>query len=151
MRDDAGTSGDDMERLLQAVEDRAEQLGGSHAELAREWQRRVTDQQREAEESFAKIIQAIRELLSSPMPADSEGHRDTLSINWEQSQSPAGVTSEAHDQKPILRELIDRPDGLTQLQSLQILAAVIRAFSQESGRPETEILEELAANLRQAH
>jgi hypothetical protein len=149
MHDDAGTSGDDLERLLQAVQDKAEALGGDQAGLAREWRGRVTDQQRAAEESRTKIIQAVRELLSSfPMPTDSEGRPDTLSISWEQARTHAAATSESGGQRtrPVLSDLTDGPNGLTQLQSLQMLAAVIRAFSQESGRPEAEILQKLEAS-----
>jgi hypothetical protein len=154
MHGDAGTSGDDLERLLQAIQDRAEAHAGDQAELAREWRRRVTDQQNAGEESWTKIIQAVRELLSSaPTPDESESQQHTLSIIWEQAQSRAVATPESGDQRtrPVLWDLIDEPNGLTQLQSLSMLAGVVRALSQETGRPEAVILEELtAAQRRQA-
>jgi HEAT repeat protein len=151
MHGDAGTSGDDLDGLVHAIQDRAESLGGDQAELAREWRRRVTDQQNAGEESWTKIIQAVRELLSFiPMPAVNESPLATISINWEQAQSSAVAASESGDQRtrPVLRELTDGPNGLTQLQSLLMVAGLVRALSQESGRQEEEIIEELAANLQ---
>jgi hypothetical protein len=151
MHGDAGASGDDLENLLQAIEDRAEALGGDQAELAQEWRRRVGDQQNAAERSVTKIIQAVRELLSSvPVPTEGASLRRTLSINWEQAQSRAAALTESGDQRtrPVLVELTDGPNGLTQLQSLQMVAALVRALSKESGRPEAEILEELTADPR---
>jgi hypothetical protein len=73
-----------------------------------------------------------------------------LSIDWEQALPRGVVASESGDQRtrPVLLELTDGPNGLMQLQSLLMVAGLVRAFSQESGRQEEEILEELAANLQ---
>jgi hypothetical protein len=151
MRGDAGTSGDDLESLLQAIQDRAETDGADQAELVRDWRRRVTDQQNASEESWAKIIQAVAELLSSvPLPAERRSLQDSLSVNWEQAQSLAAAISESGNQRarPVLWDLTDGPNGLAQLQSLSMLAGIVRAFSQVSGRPEAEILEELRVSQR---
>jgi hypothetical protein len=150
MRGDAGTSGDDLERLLQAIQDRAETDGADQAELVRDWRRRVTDQQSASEESWAKVIQAVAELLSSvPLPAERQSLQDSLSVNWEQAQSLAAASESASQRaRPVLWDLTDGPNGLAQLQSLSMLAGIVRAFSQVSGRPEAEILEELRASQR---
>jgi hypothetical protein len=149
MDDDAGTSGDDdLEGLFQAVQDRAESLGGDQAELAREWRTQVADQQRAAEESWAKIIQAVRELLArSAMPRRARA-TGTPPASARTRPGQARTTPESGHQRTagVLSDLTDSPNGLTQLQSLLMLAAVIRAFSQESGHPEAEILAELAAD-----
>jgi hypothetical protein len=152
MTGDAGTSGEDLDGLLQAIQDRAETLGGDQAELAREWRRRVTDEQDAAGESWTKIIQGVRELLSSvPMPTGNAGLQATIGITWEQADALAAATPESGDQRtqPVLRDLIDGPTGLTQLQSLAMVAGLVRALSNESGRSENQILEELAASERQ--
>jgi len=134
MRDDAETSGDDLERLLQAIAERAESQGGDVAELSREWRAGVFDQLRLTEESRTKVIQAVRELLSEfPMGRENPGQEDTSGPSDERTQ-------------PVTTDLIQNPNGLAQYQSLAMLAALIRWFSRESGRTEAELLDELAAS-----
>jgi hypothetical protein len=135
MRDGAETSGDDVERLLQALDERAETYGGVVAELSRDWRARVSDQLRVTEESGTKIIQAVRELLSAFPLRENPGQDDTTGPGDQRTQ-------------PITTDLIQNPTGLAQYQSLAMLAALIRWFSRESGRTEAELLEELAANYR---
>jgi len=134
MRDDAEASGDDLERLLQAIAERAESQGGDVAELSREWRAGVFDQLRLTEESRTKVIQAVRELLSEfPMGRENPGQEDTSGPGDERTQ-------------PVTTDLIQNPNGLAQYQSLAMLAALIRWFSRESGRTEAELLDELAAS-----
>jgi hypothetical protein len=77
---------------------------------------------------LAKIIQAVREVLSSfPMPTRSEGPQDTLSITWEQAQSRAAATPESGGQRtrPVLWDLTDGRNGLTLFHDLGALMAII--------------------------
>lgn len=81
-----------------------------------------------------KIVEAVREFLHA-IPVGGED------LDKEQIITPAGPTAAF-----ALGRLVDNSaelGQLGQLQSLQMLAAVIRWFSIESGRSEAEILERL--------
>ena len=83
-----------------------------------------------------KVITAVREILTSiSMPGEGRGPTSTT--------TPGNVKAFA-----TVGELTQNPDGMTQYQSLALLAAIVRWFSRESGRSEEEILEGMAANYR---
>jgi hypothetical protein len=136
MKDEAGASGYDLERLLQTVQDQIEACGDDLGELAREWRRGVSRAQRLNDDIGIKIIEAVRELLSSfPIPAENTGHGHTTG-------------SIEREKEPMAMDLIRRPDGMAQYQSLAMLAGMVRWASRETGRSEAEILEAMAANYR---
>jgi len=97
--------------------------------LACEWRRAVPEAAEASDDSAAVVIAAVRELaLLSAVLADSGGRRG----------SPLSMTT---------RDLIGRPAGPARYQVLAMLAGAVWWFSQECGRPEAEVLDQLASAL----
>jgi len=83
-------------------------------------------------DSGMKVIEAVRELLSTFGP-------DSVI----QFSNPDGRLA-----LPTVIELVQTPSGVTQYQSLALLAATIRWAATETGRDESTVLEELTNNYR---
>jgi len=103
--------------------------------LVREWRRAVPEAVDASDDSAALAIAAVRELASlfSALDEGAGKHGTT---------APGGreVLSVAID-------LIRRPAGLARYQALAMLAGAVLWFSRESGRPEAEVLDEMAGAL----
>ena len=136
MKDDAGASGYDLERLFQAVQDDSKTYGDDLRELAREWRKAVSDVQRLNDDVGAKVIEAVRELLSFSWIPGESAHQEDATESGEQKTQPA------------VMDLIQSPNGMTQYQSLAMIAGLVRWASRETGRSEAEVLEEIAALCR---
>ena len=91
----------------------------------------------EVADTGTKLIEAVRELLllSSSESRESPGPTQTRATGDEASPSA-------------MEELMQNPSGMSQYQSLAMMAGLVRWFSHESGRSEGEILEALEANYR---
>jgi len=88
-------------------------------------------------DSATKIVEAVRELLAAfPMEGGSPGPAQDTALGAQRSL-------------PAFSELTRNPSGLSQLQSLSMLAAVVRWFSSESGLSEAEILERLGPDVQE--
>jgi hypothetical protein len=104
--------------------------------LLTEWAGAVSEVTRVTADTGTKVIEAVRELLTAfPMPSESPGPTQNTASGDQRSLSTAA-------------ELTQSPSGLSQYQSLAMLAGIVRWFSRESGRSEAEILDGLAANFR---
>jgi len=90
----------------------------------------------EAADTGTKVIEAVRELLTAfPMPGESR-HTTPTRVTRDEGSPSAMV------------ELTQNPSGMSQYQSLAMMAGLVRWFSRESGHSEAEILEALEANYR---
>lgn len=118
---------DDLAGLAQAAHDEA----GTY--LVLELPRAGSDNARMTHDSWTKIIQAVRELLSCSLVSGQSADQRSTTV----SGGPEAL--------PTLMELIQSPAGLAQYQSLAMLASIIWWFSSESGHSEGEILDGLAA------
>jgi hypothetical protein len=96
--------------------------------LARAWRRALPEDAGAGDDSAAVIAAAVRELASLfTVLAESGGRHG----------SPLSTAT---------RDLIRHPAGQSRYQTLVMLAGAVAWFSRDSGRPETEILDGLAAS-----
>jgi hypothetical protein len=86
--------------------------------------------------SWAKVVAAVRELLSCvPVPGGDAGRPGTT--------APGGSGA-----LPAVTDLVQDPAWLARYLPLAMLAGVVMRFSRDSGRRDTEILDGLAASFR---
>jgi hypothetical protein len=98
--------------------------------------RAASDASRATSDSWAKVVAAVRELLSCvPAPGEGAGGQDTA--------APGGPGA-----LPAVTGLLQDSAWLDRYLTLAMLAGVVMRFSRECGRPETVILDGLAASLR---
>lgn len=115
------------------MQDDDETPGDEHKDALMRYSESLSKSIRAQAGTTTKIIEVVRELLAA-FPVETEG------------PGPAQNTALGdHSWLLAFGELAQKPTGLSQMQSLSMLAAVIRWFSIESGRSEAEILERLAA------
>jgi hypothetical protein len=107
------------------------------AALTEEYERAAETARQAQSEPARAVIASVRELL------ESFGASAAIS-NIELPRSDGGNTGGPY--LPTFTGLVREPTALSQYQALAMLAACIRGWSQETGRSESEILDDLASN-----